>query len=693
MKNLRASLVILALPLLLAAPHPAHGVHGSGKGGNRPPPPPPTFRAPGSGSSYGKANRPLTPSSAYPKPGAPRTPYGPGGYPGLAWPWSLDGSFGLDMTEWSWWWDFNKEIYLQLKARLLAHEASSGSDGFFLGRGQKTQRKDDGIRPTRDQIRSEIVPSLLRTLESEKAQSIQSACLVALARTGEDERAAKAELEPVILRYLKDSNLTVQETAVIALGILGNDSSAILLTEILYDGWPGRRALGQSEVPLRARSFAAYALGLLGHQSKREDVRRFVVHALTRGIDEDDSATADITAACVIALGRVPLEPCGVFPEPGGKSRLMSTASLEAQVSYLIGLLRDERKLRALARAHVPTSLGLLAAAPSLDGTEVKARVAEVLFERLSLSRRETNQVLQSCAIALGLIGDVDGDELDAKIRRTLIGFPGRVDDRQARHFALISAGWVSERPGRSEPVGVPELRSFLLRQFGKGKEDTAHWAGLALGLLGRAEAARGDLPTPEIGQALRHELKKARSPSDVGAFSIAGGLLRDPEAAPLMRERLQRTKDDDARGYAAVGLGLLNDRTAFERIRRLTQESTYRPDLLRRLAIALGLLGDRTAVDLLLENLGSTSALSAQASIARALGLIGDRRAVTPLVEMLANERLSDQVRAYAAAALGIVADEEELPWNTALSVGLNYTAAPTPLFDHQGFGVLNIL
>ena len=84
---------------------------------------------------------------------------------------------------------------------------------------------------------------------------------------------------------------------------------------------------------------------------------------------------------------------------------------------------------------------------------------------------------------------------------------------------------------------------------------------------------------------------------------------------------------DDEARGHAAVGLGLLNARGELATIRRLADESTYRPSLLRELAIALSLLGDHDVGEFLREKLERSTALSAQASLARALGRIGDRR------------------------------------------------------------------
>ena len=560
MKILRLAPCLCAVSIGFVGPLFAHG------GTYKPIPPPffgPSESYPGQRTGAGAGAGPYGPAPGLPNGGAPG-PNTPGGM-----------DFGADMTAWSWWWEFNKEKYLELRARLRDEGAASGSDGFFLGRGQKTAARDVEIGPSTEQIRGEIIPALLRLLDGERAQAIRTGCLIALARIGEDDESSRKELDPILRGYLQEANATVVETAVIALGILGNEATAFLLADLLRDTEAGQRAVGKEEVPRRVRTFAAYALGLLGHRTDREDVRRFAVHALTRGIEEDDTASPDLSVACVIALGRVPLRIGGAFPDPGPKTVAASSASLEAQTAYLIALLGDERKLHRMARAHVPTSLGLLAADPALDGSEVKARVADALFERLSRSRREDDGVLQSCAIALGLIGDVDADHLDGKIRSTLIAFPSRIDDKQAKRFALLSEGLVAARTGTGDAGGVADLRNHLLRQFSTGRGDTPHWAGLALGLLGRSAAGRGIAPSTELVRALHTELRQARSPYEVGAYCIASGLLREMAAAPLMRDKLERLNDDWSRGYAAVGLGLLGDRGVLETIRRLADEST----------------------------------------------------------------------------------------------------------------------
>ena len=84
---------------------------------------------------------------------------------------------------------------------------------------------------------------------------------------------------------------------------------------------------------------------------------------------------------------------------------------------------------------------------------------------------------------------------------------------------------------------------------------------------------------------------------------------------------------------------------------------------------------------------------LSTQAAIASALGFIGDARSIDPLVEMLASTDVTPKARAFAGVALGIVADKETLPWNSKISVDINYRANTTSLTSPEGTGILDIL
>jgi HEAT repeat protein len=91
---------------------------------------------------------------------------------------------------------------------------------------------------------------------------------------------------------------------------------------------------------------------------------------------------------------------------------------------------------------------------------------------------------------------------------------------------------------------------------------------------------------------------------------------------------------------------------------------------------------------------LNEASGLSSQAAISSALGFIGDARSIDPLIELLKDKQKTDLARGFAAVALGIVADKEDLPWNTKISVNINYRAStPTLTSPDVGTGILDIL
>jgi hypothetical protein len=84
---------------------------------------------------------------------------------------------------------------------------------------------------------------------------------------------------------------------------------------------------------------------------------------------------------------------------------------------------------------------------------------------------------------------------------------------------------------------------------------------------------------------------------------------------------------------------------------------------------------------------------LTTQASIAAALGLVGDANSVVPLVDMLGDENLTGAARGFAAVALGLVADKQDLPWNSVFSIDINYRATTSTLTGQNGTGLLDIL
>lgn len=647
--------------------------------------------APGAGGVSG----PTGPGGSTPTTGVPGRvgPGGPGSSPssGTA---SGGPDGGLDLSQWSFWWEFNKDPFLDLKRSVHSAATVTGSDAWFLGNGEKIQSRDS-LRPTEAQVRDSIAPALLAALEGETNSDVVTGCLIALAKIGDPpEESGDSPIGLRLASYLSSPNQEISETAAVALGILGNPTRIELLGSLLDDTPQGRASVARHEVPLRTRAFAAYALGLVGARCTREEDRKVIVQRLRAHLETRDQRARDLPVACVIALGLTPLAtleaPAGAPPEAGRT----------AQVEYLLSFLADESQPE-LVRAHVPTALARLIAPelPRSLGEALRTRVGSALLELVAERSKASAPIQQSATLALGLIGSndlaapLDRSTIEALIRLAADG------EVQTRLFALMSLARVGgrTRPDAQDAEGGTErVAKALLRVLAEGKGQAPSWAALACGVLARSLASDGVQSSRIAGLqvAVRTALREERSAERIGALAVAAGVMRDLEAAPELLLRLSSVREEDARGYVALGLGLMNARNALEPIQAIVAEARFRPGLLKQSAIALGLLGDKNAVGVLAEQLADAKGLATQASLSMALGFIGDRRSVEPLVAMLRSKEVTERARGFAAAALGIVADQAPLPWNATLSCDQNYLAA-TPTLTHagSGTGILDLL
>jgi HEAT repeat protein len=648
---------------------------GGGSGGHGP--------ATGPGGSGPGGGDPTTPGYGPPTPGG-----GPG-QPGAGAP-QTSGPDD-DLTAWSFWWEFNKEPYLDIKAAIHDAGTYTGSDSYFLGNPANAK---DRLRPTEEQVREQVVPALLKALATETNNDILTGCMIALAKIGDEKsESGESRLEEAIKPHLKDGNQEIAETAAVALGILANDSSVDTLVALLRDSAQGRALVGAGEVKLRTRAFAAYGLSLIGARTPHESTRSAIISHIVGVLESDTSSTRDVKVACVIALGLVPLEQArpAVAPE-AGKTPAPETCR-EGQLEYLLSYFADAKEHHYLVRAHVPAALGrLLNGLPPEDYAAYKQRIAELLLAGFDKRSKEPVEVVQSCVLALGQIGDNDADALDQSIRTALIAASDEASGQQARNFSLIALAQVGGRIGAGAAPKQDEVSKHLVATMEHGTNALQPWAGLAIGVYGRALLDQ-DLPAPSQAMAaLRAKLAQAKTDLAIPPYAIGAGLLKDAEAVDDLLEKLGKDRDT-TRGYVAVALGLIGVQKAVEPVSFVVKESKHRPELLKQAAIGLGLLGDKQAVPDLIEMLADTDTISTQAALASALGSIGDSRSIDPLVAMLENHELSAGARGFAAVALGIVADKEARPWNSKISVGLNYRASTETLTDQTNSGILNIL
>jgi multidrug efflux pump subunit AcrA (membrane-fusion protein) len=485
------------------------------------------------------------------------------------------------------------------------------------------------------------------------------------------------------LRLLRDPNQEIAEIAALALGVLGAAENVALLEGLLHDDARGRDAVGAHEVPMRTRSFAAYALGILGQRTQAQRTRQMVVRALTDELARREGNATDTRAACIIALGLVPLE---IEREASASAPWISR---QTELRFVQELAADPQT-RPLLAAHAATALAELAA----DSTPALEEAAADLLA--SLLHREASEAAlrESCLMGLGRLCDDDQDPIDkrlrAELRRTLAG--GSTSERA---FALMSLSEGAARRGSGLEPGsaLPECREVLIEELAHGKSRTRAWAALALGVLESRLQHRGAQASPAAHEALRRAFANAAGPDESGACAIALGLAGDADGASALGERLAGAGDDVLRGYFALGIGLSGNRSLADGVRTTSAGARYRPFLLEQCAIALALLGDKNLAPELTQELRTATGQASQSWLAQALGMVGDSRSVPVLVEMVRDKGLTDMARGNLTSALGIVCDKDEMPWYHALSSRVNWRAATSTLIAGNGTGVLEIL
>jgi hypothetical protein len=671
-------------PLLLCGPAPAlqppvvepalPALVQCGGGPPPPPPPPPVYDGPGDTTPPGPLPiGPITPGDAAPSPTGPTTPgAGPRGGPapaptsggspapgsGPSAPSSPPGGAIATLDGWETWWRFNRAPYLRARQVGAANNAYSPSPDARLDR-----------RPSAELIRSTIVPALLARLDSgEQDTEVVNSTLLALARIGDVGGASlgSSELSKRFAAHLGDRNRGVAENACVSLGVLGHASSVPVLAALLGDTETGRGLAKRRAVPEHLRAFAAYGLGLTGQHADNVDVRRFAVHELMKALDHE-SARPDVRVAVVIALGMIPAERS------------------DDVVQSLLDIFL-ERRDDTLVRAHAATSMAWL-----LDGASdaLRAEVTQRLLAAVNERNREPNEVRQSSVMALGRIGDVDEDTHDRRIREALMKASSN-GDLHARHYALIALGRIGGRAGDGEGdarAGTADIKQFLFRALAKSRAATKPWVALAIGVLGK-EADERLAPTDLA--AMRNALSTSKAADASAALRIGVGLCADPAAAaPLLAELEESGRDELA--VTSLALGLLGDEQAIPPLHAILRESQHDARALEEATIALTLLGDEDLVPVLLEVAGSCECTYSQTVVAAAMGHTADARVVPTLVAMLGDEEAPGRKRAWAASALGRVADKEVLPWTSRISIDLNYAASPASLTTGDGKGIID--
>ena len=650
-----------------------------GGGARTPGPSGPTTPGPSGPTTPGPSG-PSTPGPAGPTTGGPATPAGPAAGPKTP----RGGDTGPDLTKWQFWWEFNKDPYLNLKDSVHATSTVTGSDEFFLG-ASKTESTKDTLKPSDNDIVNNVLPALARALEGTTNRDITSSCIVAMAKIGKNNEGKNIKILDTFKKHLTSAEQEIRETAALAMGIsqLADKGNLKDLTDLVMDTPDGRKLVGRAEVDDRTRSFASYALGLIAFASTDTATKSAVHDALRSQLADDKVSNRNNKVAAVNGLRLLKLSASGADAASADEKQ---KKLLDDVVATLWGYY--EKKLgkgEQLIQAHVPPAIAQLI---GRGNSKAHQKFKDAFLKDLDLANetKPSESVTQSCAIALGLL--VDRSKEDEKYVEALAQYVPKGKDQMTKYFALVALG----------EIGGEKCRAALLDFFLKGNKATIKpWSAIALGIQSfRAmkEAGQNASIDVEVGRQLHATLKEVRNPESQEAIAIALGLMKYTDAADDLRDMLVKGKSqEELAGYLSIGLALMNDTKSVEEIRSIVKSSIRRPDLLKQSAIALGKLGDKSITDVLQEMLtGGDMNVAKLSAVATAYGFIGDRRTIDPLVKLLFDEKLTDLSRAFAAVALGGVADKEPLPWNSKIACDMNYRAAVETL-TNQSTGILDIL
>lgn len=584
--------------------------------------------APTSGKSPG--NRPSTPATGAGKAAGRGSTAAAAGTPaaGSGRPVSGSGTTGSlavrSSAAWEAWWLRNQDRLLDLRARLADEVQASGSAHPLTGLGRA--ERGGSRRAAAAQVSRDIVPVLFELLSDPEPEVLDST-LIALGRCADEADAGR--LDEAVRPLLAHPALSVQTSAVLALGVHGSARAVPLLGALMADTTAGRRAVGGGAVPAPLRALAALSLGLGNHPAAVP-----LLADLARHLPD---AERDLKACALTALG------------------LAANEASDEALRELVSLLQD-RRLDAALKAHAAVALA------RLDGGS-RSEALPVL--QSTFAHRDTDDLVRAaCAAALGrLARGHDGASLDALLAEAAGG--RHEATRQAARMALAEVGLRDLQAGGLAP-GLHERLGRLLVAGMRG--ETAHadrpWAALAAGLY----AAGGGPLAGELRRQLLVLLDEQRDVEVRSAVLLALGLAGEPAAIPALREDFARPADPALRGYAAVALGLLGDRDSADGLRAACADPACEPALREQLAVGLGLLGDPQVVPALLAVLEAAEVHEASIAAARALGRLGDRAAIPALVRLARDASGRPVTRGMAVVALGLLGERGALPWNAPL-------------------------
>ena len=518
---------------------------------------------------------------------------------------------------WLEWWALSRDRYLRLPAHLDATV-------------QTLADPDAPSLNVDEALRRRAMPALLEGLRHENTE-FAAACLMTLARAlPEAERPAVLAHIHKILPKTAD---WMQGTAVLAMGVLGDERARPMLLEIVRDERSGRARLRcNEEIPCFLRSFAALALGLLGDPSAADEL-----------LLQWNSADCDQMRSCLLL----------------GASSCAPEHPLLARTAQRVLM---DRRASALLRAQAATALSRMQ--PAL------ARSALATFVQLLEDRDTPRELRQSALLALGrLASPADSEIVDALKHATATA------SHDVRGAAWIALGRILERdeqPGATRAVRDAVIE-FLLRAVRKPEHGGDRpWAALAAGLAVRPEA-EGSPARRLVSNKLLETIHDEKTEDVRAALAIAIGLSDHGGAAAELLSELERRPRGRFGKSAAQALAMLGVPATGARLEGLARNDQVAEDVQSEIVRALSAVGRMDAVRELGEQLPRSGSLWVTAHQTESLGFSRRLAALDPLLALLSDRKRPTAARALAAKALGDLAEPGEA-WYAAYTEDANW-------------------
>ncbi|MEQ8764754.1 MAG: HEAT repeat domain-containing protein [Planctomycetota bacterium] len=561
---------------------------------------PPQLGGPGDSTPPPVPGGPATPGAG-PTPFGPNTPGAGPNTPGAA-PGPISGPMtgkrnaaagGPGFEQWSFWWENNKDRFLNLRQKVQSGGVVTGDTGYHLGRGKKNEVKTS-LRPTDAQIKEQVIPALQRALTDDDFDT-RAAGYIGLGKCGTDSSVIED-----IKKGLTDSNSSVRESAALGLGILGQPDAIPALIELMNDSQEARRLLKSSSVENRTRAFASIGLGLINDKQAIPDLLKIVENA-------GSYSNNDVPIAAIQALGLIG-DPSAVP---------MLTKVLE------------NAKLNDFIVSAVPIALGKIG-----DQSVVP------MLEKF-IKNEKVNDLVRWSAI-IGYSRLLKGSENEDAIK--LLTILMKDGNPQTRNFATMGVAY----------IGGDKARTTLLSAYRGARAEQMPWISMSLAVFswnkdrddtivesvrrafqeqknpsfrsGHA-VALGLLKDRAYWETMTRELAQSRDVDFQGYLCVALGLMEATESMDHLKNVLKTSRSfPKLQQQAAIGLGLMGDKDVVALLAD-TMEKTDSAFVLGSSAIALGLIGDRNAIEPMVKIAGNPDVKKIGRALATVgLGIVGDK-------------------------------------------------------------------